>query len=945
MLTGQQFGRYEIGRMIGAGGMGEVYSAHDAELDRDVAIKLLPHEFTEDDERKSRFRQEARTVSALNHPNIITIYEIGENEHGSFLATEFIEGRTLRELIKSETLSLTRILRIIEQVANALVAAHQARIVHRDIKPDNIMVRRDLIVKVLDFGLAKPSGGIGTNGDIDHNETIPGTVMGSARYMSPEQARGLAVDERTDIWSLGVVLYEMLAGVPPFNGKTAADTIGAVIYHDPEPIWKLIPTVPVELQRIIRKALQKDREERYQSVKDFALDVKEVLYDIEHANSGGRAGHVSSSPNFSEEPTMLHRTVSSNHPTDETNVYTSNFAQSAAPLRQRRWPMALAAAAAMLVVAVIGLGFYRWTRAAAPMAFAAFEKPQISRINTDGKVAMPTISPDGKYIAYISGEVGNRSLVVRQVVTDSIVTVVPASNLNLQFPAFSPDGNYIYYTQTRSDFVVSTLYYVPTLGGTPKRLIEDVDSGVTFSPDGKQFAFVRHATNSNTDNIFVVNTETLESQPLLSSGDTQYDYFVRKVAWSPDGKKILVPAGKRQGAFANSTVIAEVDTDTKSIAPVDRKEFAGVWNLTWFADGSGFLFTGRETQNSPGQIWRASYPGFEIQQITNDFNDYMDLGISADGKTLVTLKGDTSSSVWRFDPSTKNNLQVTTDSRNLEGSYGLAETADDNIIYTRSEGKNSNIWISDRDGRNSRLLFGDEGFSTAPKMTPDGRFIIFTRQKDKSSRIWRANADGTNPVRLTDESRDFSDFTPELTPDGKTIIFQRQIDGTERSNLMKMSIDGGPAEIFYTNESKSVFQPKISPDGRRIAYITYDVNTFDKKLQVATIENNSFGRIERDLEYNLVEKIQWSPDGKALTLLTNRSGVPNLWRQPIDGSAATPITDFKSGRIFNFVWALNGRNLLVARGSTNNDLIMIRDASRTNLVQTAARPASRLASM
>jgi serine/threonine protein kinase len=932
--------------MIGAGGMGEVYSAHDAELDRDVAIKLLPHEFTDDDDRKNRFRQEARTVSALNHPNIITIYEIGENEHGSFLATEYVEGRTLRELIKSETLSLTRILRIIEQVANALVAAHQAKIVHRDIKPDNIMVRRDSIVKVLDFGLAKPSGGVGTEADLEHDKTIPGTVMGSARYMSPEQARGLKVDERTDIWSLGVVLYEMLAGVPPFSGKTAADTIGSVIYHDPEPIWKLMPTVPVELQRIIRKALQKDREERYQSVKDFALDIKDVLYDIEHANSGGRAaGHVSSSPNFSEEPTMLHHTISANHPTGETNVYTANFTDPNGKVHRRSWPAALAAAAVVLLIAAIGLGFYNWSRSALPMATAAFEKPQISRINTDGKVAMPTISPDGKYIAYVSGEFGNRSLVVRHLATDSTVTVVPASNLNLQSPAFSPDGDYVYYLQTRSDFVVSTLFNVPTLGGTPRKLIEDVDSGVTFSPDGKQFAFVRHATNTNTDTVFVVNTETLESSPLLSSGQTNFDFFVRKIAWSPDGKKILIPAGKRQGAFANSTAISEISVADKSIKPVNAKEFAGVWNLAWFADGSGFLFTGRETQNSPTQIWRASYPAFELQQITNDFNDYLDLGVSTDGRNLVTLKGDTSSSVWRFDPATKNNLQITTESRNLDGSYGLAESAGGDIVYTRSEGKDSDIWIADREGRNSRLLFGDEGFATAPKLTPDGRYIVFNRQKEKSSRIWRTDADGKNPVRLTDESSEFSDFGPELTPDSKTVIFQRQVTGTERSNLMKVSIDGGPVEVLYSNESQSLFQPRISPDGRRIAYITYDVNTFDKKLQIATIENGSFGKIERDIEYNLVERLQWTPDGKALTLQTNRSGVPNLWRQPIDGSPATPITDFKSGRIFNFVWAADGKNLLIARGNTNNDLIMIRDSSRATISQKSKNPAGRLAIM
>src|SRR5690606_20366972 len=284
MYAGTQFGRYEIRSKIGEGGMGEVYSALDRELDRNVAIKLLPSEFTLDADRRSRFRQEAKAVSALNHPNIITIYEIGENEHGSYLATEFVEGRTLREVLKNESLTLPRILRIIEQAANALVAAHHAGIVHRDIKPENIMVRSDSIVKVLDFGLAKPISP--SADDPAENKTLPGTVMGSARYMSPEQARGRDIDERTDIWSLGVVLYEMLIGSVPFEGETTADTIAAVVYKEPESIGDLLPNLPPELGRIVRKALQKDRDERYQDIKDMALDLKELLNEVERANSG-----------------------------------------------------------------------------------------------------------------------------------------------------------------------------------------------------------------------------------------------------------------------------------------------------------------------------------------------------------------------------------------------------------------------------------------------------------------------------------------------------------------------------------------------------------------------------------------------------------------------------------------------------------------------------------
>ena len=927
MLTGQQLGKYEIRSKIGEGGMGEVYSAHDSELGRSVAIKFLPSEFTTDPDRRGRFRQEARVVSALNHPNILTIYEIGEDENGSFLATEFIDGRTLREVIKQESITLPRILRIVEQAANALVAAHAADIVHRDIKPENIMVRRDSIVKVLDFGLAKPNEQTMRSADTESNRTVPGTVMGSPRYMSPEQARGQEVDGRTDIWSLGVVLYEMLAGGVPFDGETAADTLAAVIYKEPEPVWQILPNAPPELQRIIRKALQKDREERYHSVKDLALDVKDLLYSLEHSNSGDRPSHTTSSPNFSENPTIIHKTLSGNHRTDRTSTVTS-FHAATPPQRSFRFAWLAAPFLAIALLIGGGYAFYNWGVAEKPMATAAFARPQISRINTDGRVMLPAISPDGKYLAYISGEFGSRSLVVRQIATESVVTAVQPTNLTLQFVTFSPTGDYIYYCQTSTDFSINTLYQVPTLGGTPKKLIEDVDSTVTFSPDGKQFAFMRHRSEPNEDVIFIVNTETLAMEPLISNKETQYNFFGNRLAWSPDGRTILTAAGKRQSGFVTNTDVAEISILDKKVRPLNRKEFFFVANVVWFADGSGFVFSGRENQNGTNQIWRASYPGGEAEQITNDFNDYLELSVSADGRSIATIKGDTVSSFWRYSPTTKKNSQLTGESRNLEGMLGMFQRRDGTLLFTKNDGKETDLWISDEDGKNPRALLAEPGFSASPIATPDGKYVIFNLQKDKSSGIWRMDADGKNAVRLTSENPDHLDFNPQVTPDGKLVIFQRKSGDDERFSLMKVAVAGGPAELFYTAENWSVFQPRISPDGKRLAYTTYDVRSFQKKLFIATIVGDKFGKVEHEVEFNLINQFIWSPDSRTLTVLTNRGGAQNIWRQPVDGSTPTQITDFKSGKILNFAWTADGKDLILVRGNTNNDLILIRDTDR-----------------
>lgn len=929
-VISKQFGRYEIRSKLGEGGMGEVYSAHDAELGRTVAIKLLPGEFSTDQDRKSRFKQEARVVSALNHPNIITIYEIGENEHGSYLATEFIEGRTLRDVIKNGSISLSRILKILEQVANGLVAAHKAKIVHRDVKPENIMVRDDGIVKVLDFGLAKPS--IQNNDDPELNKTIPGTVMGSARYMSPEQARGLAVDERTDIWSLGVVLYEMLVGNAPFTGETTADTIASVIYKEPVPLNEVAPSLPEELHRIVRRALQKDRDERYQNVKDFALDIKNLVQELEHSNSAERSGgHVTSSPQFSENPTMIHRTISGNHPTSFVTAGDSSaYISTSGPNRKPKALAAFGMAGAAIVLALAGFGIYSWFQRETPLAAESFSKPQIIRINTDGKVNAPAISPDGKYVAYVSGELGNRSLVVRQISTDSLITVVPATNLNLHSVSFSPEGDFVYYCQTRADFSVNTLFQVPTLGGTAKKLIEDVDSSVTFSPDGKQFAFVRFVSVTNEAKVFTVNTPSLEMTEVFTTKGTDYDFLITKPAWSPDGRTILIAGGKREGGLGGNMSIGEIVIAEKTLRKLGETKFFGVGSFSWFADGSGFVFAGRESQTSPVQIIQTPYPALDFRPVTNDFNDYNEVGLSGDGKTIVTIKGETMSSIWRVSPDGKNIHQLGNDNRNVEGNWGLLSLKDGRIVFTKTEAKRTELWISDADGKNPTRLFSDEGYPIAPVLSPDGKQIVFNLQKDKVTRIWRVNSDGSQATQLTSGDDAFGDFNPQITADGTTVIFQRTLLQNDRATLMKMPITGGQPELFFEDPERNIFGPKLSPDGKYIAFSTYDLKTWDKKLRVASLDGNSFGKFERDLEFNLIGQTLWSPDSKSLTVTSSRGGTQNIWRMPLDGGEWEQMTDFKSGRILNVAWTADGKGMIVARAQTNNDLILVRDAGRNS---------------
>ncbi len=925
MLTGKQFGRYRIGRKIGEGGMGEVYIAHDDELDRSVAIKLLPREFLIDEDRSRRFRQEARSVSALNHPNIITIYEIGENEHGSFLVTELIDGRTLRDVINSETLSLPLILRIVEQMANALVAAHSAKIVHRDIKPENIMLRQDAIVKILDFGLAKPYLPLMDDGD--GKQTLPGTVMGSARYMSPEQARGREVDARTDIWSLGVVLYEMLTGRAPFDGETSSETLANVIHKEPEQIGHGLPNLPAELQRILRKALEKDRDERYQTSRDFALDIKNLLYDLDHSISGNRAVPVTSSPDFTENQTMIHMTSGANQPTDKSSVLTWKSASFAMVDGRRR--STFATLAAIVLVGLLGVGGYIWYgRSHSQLAATAFDKTQISRINSDGKVHVPAMSPDGKYIAYVSGEVGNRSIMVRQLSTESEVQVVPPTALGFATVTFSPSGDYVFYTQTSRDYSLNTLYQVPTLGGASKKLVEDVDSQPTFSPDGKKMAFRRNVSQTGENVIFTVNSDGSNLSQLISGKPRGFD-FLTTPAWSPDGTKILFGAGKSHGGVRDRVVLAEVSVVNADFDIINPKEWNNIDSLIWFKDGSGILLVAKDTSVTPMQIWRVAYPSGTATAITNDVNSYSGLAVSADGSRMITTKSDPVSSIWKYSVGSREIRQIAPDSPKLEGGSGIAETPDGKLIYSSDEGFEKNLWISDGDGKNARRLTSEAKINQTPEITPDGRFIIFNSSRSGSFGVWRMEADGKNPVQLTDENSDTSDFNPIVTADGKSVIFSRNYVGDSRgSTILRVSVDGGTALPLVDDSEHSSYAPQLSPDGKHLLFTSYNLKTYERKIQVVPFDGNAVGAIEKSFVFDLVNTVRWSPDGKSLTYWSG-VGIPNLWRLPLDTDKPEQMTDFKSGRIFNYGWSRDGKNIFVVRAIVNSDLIMFRDLAYT----------------
>jgi serine/threonine protein kinase len=929
MLSGTKLGRYEIRQKIGSGGMGEVYLAHDEQLDRKVALKVLLPEFCCDEERTNRFKLEAKAASALNHPNIITIYEVGVADERLFIATEFVDGITLRERINSGELTYLDAIKIAEQVADALAVAHEAHIVHRDIKPDNIMIRRDGIVKILDFGLAKPifEQRVGTEDEtVRLVKTQPGMVMGSVRYMSPEQARGKDTDARTDVWSLGVVLYESLTGKNPFEGETVSDSLAAVIHVEPAPL----EDVPEELQRIVRKALKKKAAERYQSIKDFALDLRDLRAEVEHHSDEHRLSQLSKTVSVRRHDTdetekLLHQTISADHQTREQSGFTKTGEKSGANRPKRQWllPLTIILSAAILAFG----GLYHLPKllgTAAPV----FQSIQASRLTDNGTANTAEISPDGKFVAFINRQDGKDSLAVRQVVTGNVISLVPPSMFSFYQPTFTPDGDFIYYVTV--DRGVGTLYQIATLGGESKKIIVDVDSKVTFSPDGKRIAFIRHNPNEGGDTIIIADSDGKDPSAFLQTKEIAYDQFIG-VDWSPDNNSLLVGMFKNKGELNQKLQLATVGFKDKRVEFIGDQGWLGVRSFEWLRSAAGIVLVGKANAGENSQVWFLSYPRGEVRQITNDTTDYGSVSVSADGGAMIVTRIDAISSLWSRTPQTGEMRQLLVENKNLLGFAGISQMPDGKILFVKNSGKEINIFSIEENGAGEKQLTAGSSINQNPFATPDGKYIVFNSNRTGNFAIWRMNPDGSNPLQLTN-APGAVDSQVQISKDSRNVIFMRQTTDGGRTKLMKVSINGGETTPVLPENTRSEFFPRLSPDGKWLAYHTFEFDANNPNIEpivkIVGFDGEKIDKTEREFESNINPEFKFSPDNKSITYL-NRSGIDNLWSQSLeDKKAEKPLTDFTSGNISNFVWSNDGKKLFIVRAIYNSDLVLIKDTAR-----------------
>lgn len=937
LQPGTKLERYEIRSKIAEGGMGEVYLAHDARLDRTVALKILPATVASDPDRMRRFVQEARLASGLNHPNVAHIYEIEEIEGHHFIVMEYIEGRTLRQHMAHRQLELPETLEIGSQVAAALSAAHEMGIVHRDIKPENIMVRPDGYIKVLDFGVAKltdqPTSATDTEAPTKALvNTDPGAVLGTVGYMSPEQARGAGVDKRTDLWSLGVVLYEMLAGRPPFEAATAGDVISAILGKEPPLLARYVRDVPEALDWIITKALTKDREDRYQTAREISGDLRRLKERLQTAAEIERSV---APDNASRE--ILSRTSTAGETTGATPPPASQTGQSPSPqtassaeylvgeIKSHKTGLIVAVAAlavGLLIFAIVGIivvyklgtGSGSSQPASSGKAATAPANMKISRLTVNGKAENAAISPDGKTVVYVVREGGQRSLWIRQVATNSNVQIVAPTETYIGRQTFSPDGNYVYYYGQDKENLKGALFQVAALGGTPRRILSDIGSPITFSPDGTRIAFLRNDNaGSGEDRLMLANVDgTNERQLTMRKGDKFFGYG--GLGWSPDGKVIASSVGTYVGGFHFK--IATVDVETGEQKEINSRKFSDGGRISWLADGSAMLLSAADQGANDSQIWMVNYPSGETRPITHDLSNYGGTSLTADSRSLVTVQYDGTANVW-VAPAADINRGKQVTSAKREGEAGLAWTPDNRIVYSSLVSGNQDLWIMNADGTNQKQLTADPELDVAPAVSPDGRYVVFNSMRRGFPSLWRMDIDGGNLKQLTDQQED---YRPEISPDSRWIVFTSWRTG--RQTLWKISIDGGqPVQI----SDLFVNTVTISPDGKSLACFWRDEKPNSPlRLVLLPFEGGTPTKVI-DMPPTSGGKPLWLADGRSIGVYDSRSGTPNLWSQPLDGGPMKQITDFKPEGLWGIDWSADGKFVAQSRGVGTSDVILISD--------------------